>query len=891
VPVPSPVSVTNPRDWVVPAADVLLADGTIAVIRTLRPDDREAVLDLHENVSQDTLRLRFFTANRNAGRDYVAHLFDDANSKSAALVALIRGRVAGLGTAEVLGDDRAEVAFLVSDQDRGRGLGGLLLEHLAAVGRAHGVTRFEAEVLAENYGMLRVFRGAGFAVSRRSQEGEISVELRTDVSAAALDAADRREWRSEARSLRPLLSPESVAVVGVRRSEGGLGRAVLNAISDGSYAGRLSVVHPAAEAENYVVAGLPAYPSVSAIPDPVDLVVVVVPPDQVADVMADACAAGVGAAIIVSSGFAGDGQPLGRGLLELARAHSVRVVGPNSQGVLSHGTSTLNTTFARALPEPGGLAIATQSGGVGFTLLDLARDLGVGVHSFVSLGAKLDVSSNDVLAAWGEDAHVTVAGLHLESFGNALKFARTARRFAERKPLLAVVGGRGVGRGNVGVDALFAQAGVIACRSAAELTETAAVLIQQPLPAGYRVAVVTNAGGMGVLTADLARGEGLAVPVLTPELREALGDAAPSISTRNPVDLGADVSPESVEATVRRMLHTDEVDALVVVLVPTSLADPLGLLEATRAASASAGKPVLVVASDIASHPKMDGLTVLRTPEAAVGALARAMRYASWRSVPADELAPGVLARATAARELASSRLVAGRGRAEWLPGDTAAELLAPYGITLVGVAAHGRDGARKAAREVGFPVVVKVADTDVLHKTDRGLVRVGLTSGDEVAAAVAEFAAELGTPEGEVAVLVQPVVDGVEVSCSVLRDDTFGPLVRVASGGIASDLLHDEVHLLPPVAPSDAAKALRGLRLWPLLDGFRGTPRVDVDALEALVLAVAQLAVDVPQLGRLDLNPVFARADGVHCVDVKVLLAPAEALDAGIPRRLRPLS
>ncbi len=870
---------------------MLLADGSIGVIRRVTPDDRDAVLALHEGVSQDTLRLRFFTASPVAGSQYVAHLFDPANTDSVALLAVVRGRVAGLATAELLADDRAEVAFLVSDDDRGRGLGSLLLEHLAALCREHGVTRFEAEVLADNYGMLRVFRGAGFAVSRRTAEGEVSVELRTDVSAAALDAADRREWRSEALSLRPLLAPASVAVVGVRRTPGGLGRAVLDAIREGGYTGRLSVVHPEADA----VAGLPAHRSVAAIPEPVDLVVVVVPAAGVAEVMTDACAAGVGAAIIVSSGFTGSaGHSAERALLELARAHSVRVVGPNSQGVLSHAeASTLNTTFARAVPASGGLAVASQSGGVGFTLLDLAGDLGVGVRSFVSLGAKLDVSSNDLLAAWGDDEQVTVGGLYLESFGNALKFARTARRFAERKPLLAVVGGRagGPGRvGAVGVDALFAQAGVIGCRSAAELVETAAVLDQQPLPAGYRVGVVTNAGGMGVLAADLADAEGLAVPALSPGLQDALRAVVPLVDAGNPVDLGADVAPSSLEAAARTLLESDETDAVVVVLVPTSLADPAALLEATRSAASGAAKPVVVVASGGVGRPP--GLTVFRTAEAAIGALARAMRYAAWRRVPVDELPEGVGMQASSARAWATERLAGRGGTGEWLPAEAADELLASYGIEHVGTAARGAAEARAVADDLGYPVVVKVADTGVLHKTDRGLVRVGLSSADAVAEAVAAFAAELGVDsESEVEVRVQPVVRGVEVACSVVRDEVFGPLVRVAAGGIASDVLQDEVHLLPPVAPSDAARALRGLRLWPLLDGFRGTARVDVDALEALVVAAARLAVDVPQVAHLDLNPVFVGPDGLYCVDVKLLLQPAEALDVGVPRRLRPLS
>jgi acyl-CoA synthetase (NDP forming)/GNAT superfamily N-acetyltransferase len=873
----------NPREWTVEPADVLLIDGSIAVVRPLEAADRDALLDLHENVSDDTLRLRFFTTSREAGRRYVDHLFDPANQRSAALVAVVRGRIAGLATAEVLTADRAEVAFLVSDQDHGRGLGSLLLEHLAALCRAHGVTRFDAEVLADNQGMLRVFRGAGFAISRRTEMGEVTVELRTDVSAAALDAADRREWRAEAQSLRPLLAPRSVAVVGVRREDSGVGRAVLAAIRSGGYAGRLCVVHP----EGTQVAGLATYPSLADVPGQVDLVVVAVPADRVAAVMTDVCAVGAGAAVIVSSGFAGPGQPVGRGLLEQARAHSVRVVGPNSQGVLSRTENgTLNATFARELPPAGGLAVAAQSGGVGLTVLDLARGQGVGVHSFVSLGAKVDVSSNDLLAAWGEDDRVAAGALYVESFGNALKFARTARRFAERKPLLAVAGGAAASEG---VTAVFAQAGVISCRGAADIAEAAAVLTQQPLPGGFRVGVVTNAGGMGVLAAGMATGEGLSVPSLSSGLAASLGSAVPLVGAGNPVDVGADVTPSSLSAALSLLLSSGEVDAALVTLVPSVLADPVALRAAVAATAVAAGKPVVVVASDVRTDEVVPGLTAYRTPLVAVIALARAMRYAAWRRVSADEAPPVDVPRASASRALASGRLAARGGEPEWLPDEAAASLLAAYGVGLVGAAARGPAAAAEAAASLGWPVVVKVADPAVRHRTDRGLVRLGLTSVDSVAAAVADFAAELGVDDSSLEVRVQPVVSGVELAVGMVRDETYGPLVRVAAGGVATDLLHDEVHLLAPVSPADAGRALRGLRTWPLLDGVRGLSRVDVGALEALVVAVGRLAVDVPEVAVVDLNPVLASPDGVHCVDVKVLLSPAEYVDVGFPRRLRP--
>lgn len=880
-------------------ADVLLVDGSVAVVRPLRSDDRAALLALHDEVGLESLRLRFFSASRASGHAYVDHLLADHRAGQVIALGLWLDRsLVGIATAERFGDE-AEVAFLVADPMHGHGVGMLLLEHLAAAARLVGVNRFSAEVLAENGAMMRVFLDAGFGVSRHLERGVVTVEMDTHVSEAALLAADTRESRAEAASLTALLRPGRVAVVGARRDGTGVGAAVIDSIVEGGFRGELVVIHPSATA----IGGVPAYPSFQDLPGPVDLVMVAVPPERVIRCVEQAAEAGARAAVVITSGFAemgGEGVTLQRELARAARAQDIRVVGPNCLGLLDNQPDVrLAATFAGSSPPPGGLAIASQSGGVGIVVLDLAHRLGLGVGHFVSLGNKADVSSNDLLAAWLDDPEVTAAALYLESFGNPAKFARVARRFAERKPLLAVMGGRSGGGQRAGashtaaaatpsvrVDALFVQAGVISCRDAEELTETALMLADQPLPDGPRVAVLGNAGGLGVLAADAASRHGLEVPALSPELRARIGEhVSGTVGTTNPVDAGAGGGAEALGHITAELLDSDEVDAVLVVLVSTRTLEPTATLASIcRARLEHPGKPLLMVLLGGLATPPLPGVTVLPSVESAVRTLGHAVAYAAWREAPrtfARVTEPG---RLTRVRQWVSTHL-AGAGPG-WLGPVEAAALLAPYDVTPTGVVALGPEAAAAAAAGVGLPVAVKVADPDVVHKTDRGLVRPGVTTLDDVRSAVQQFAHEVADPD--VPVLVQPMVGGTEIALGVVRDPALGPLVMVAAGGTATDLWDDRALLLAPVSAQDAARALRSLRIWPLLAGYRGSEPADEQQLVDLIVALGCLAVDVPELAEVDLNPVMATPDGASLVDVKIRLDRGTAVDAGVPRRLR---
>jgi acyl-CoA synthetase (NDP forming)/GNAT superfamily N-acetyltransferase len=884
--------------------DVLLSDGTIAAIRALTPRDHDALIALHEQVSDDNIRNRFFALSRDAGRKYVEHLAQADAQTVLTLVAQVGDDVVAVASGEVFEADTAEVSFLVADKAHGLGLGTILLEHLAAIARDRGIRRFVAEVLVDNRPMLGVLKDAGFDVDRRFADGVVTLRLSTAATTAAIDAADRRECLSEARSLRPMLEPRSVALIGVRRSCEGVGAAVLSAVLQGGFTGEVSVVHP----DSDEIGGVSAYPSVAAIGHPVDLAVIAVPAAKAVAAVREAAEAGTRVAVVLSSGFGEigpDGSRLQHAMVTAARRHSMRVVGPNCLGLMATQPETrLNATFTPDLPSAGGLAIASQSGGVGIALIDLAREAGLGLGFFVSLGNKADVSGNDLLAAWMDDKRVDAAVLYLESFGNPQKFARLARRFAERKPLLAVVGGRSVGgqragashtaasaAPGVGVDALFAQAGVIGCSSLGSVVSAARLLIGQPLPSGPRVGIVGNAGGLGVLAADAATASGLSVPELSIALRRRLEErGGGSAGVSNPVDLGAGAGVEDFMFSLDALLASHEVDAVLGIVTGTAVTDVSALFGSLRERrTQSLAKPLLLVAIGAVEVPPSDGgaWTRFRTVEDATEALGHAVRYAAWRNSPRGPPVTDDPETAEQGRGIAAAAMLTGSTDG-WQPVSVVRELLGCFGIDApTGALASGGSEAVAAAERIGYPVVVKVADPSVLHKTDRGLVRTGIASKADVADAVAAFEAELGVSLPEV--LVQPeVADGVEVAVGVVRDRNFGPLVMVAAGGVAIDVWADRVFLMPPITDGDAARAVRALRIWPLLAGYRGSPPTDVTALEGLITQVGRLSTEVPHVVELDLNPVILGPTGTACVDAKLRLQVPSVLDGGVPRRLR---
>lgn len=891
-------------------ADVVLADGGTVHLRPRRDDDHRAIIDLYAHMSDHSRYLRFAgpTTSDRAGELESKATVDLDHHFS--VVAELGDRLVGVAGYFREDADRAEVAFAVADDQQGRGLGTIMLEYLAAAALEHGIHQFVAWVLSGNQKMLKVFRSAGFEIHKTSDGGTVEITFDIAPTPGSIAARQAREHSAEATSIARLLRPRSIAVIGANRDAGSIGHAVFRNLIDGEFTGPVYPVNP----NTGSVAGVRAYPSVEAIPDPIDLAIIITPAATVLDVVDECGRAGVGGLVVISAGFAEvtGGRERERAMVTLARRNGMRVIGPNCMGVLNTATDVrMNASFTPYRARPGRVAFASQSGGLGIALLGRGAARGLGISAFVSMGNKADVSSNDLIQYWEEDPDTDVILLYLESFGNPGKFARLARRISRKKPIVAVksgrtpAGARGAGSHtaalaapDVAVDALFGQAGVVRVDTLEELFDTAMLLAHQPLPTGRRVAIVSNGGGPGVLAADACVARGLEVPELSPATRTRLAEqTSPDAALRNPVDLVADAHGPMFEHALRVLLDDDEIDAVIVIFVPPLVTDVDEVAAAIVAATdrPAPAKPVLGCFLDPEGrrdldHPGGGGrIPTFAYPEAAAVALDRAARLAEWRARPEGTVPvlPGIdLARVRAVVD----RELAGHPEGVWLPIDTARALLEHVGVSVVATEwVDDVDRAVAAAERLGYPVVLKAGDPTIVHKADVGGVRLGLRSADDVRLAFAEMRATLGDAMG--GAVVQPLVPaGIETIVGVTRDQVFGSLVLFGMGGFAAELTRDTALRIVPVTDQDAHDLVRSLRSSPLFFGYRNTPPVDVDALEGLLVRVGLLAEHVPEIAELDCNPVIVSPDGAIVVDLKVHLAPHTPDAPEGLRRLRPI-
>jgi acyl-CoA synthetase (NDP forming)/GNAT superfamily N-acetyltransferase len=874
--------------------DVLLRDGGIAHLRALVPGDRAALHELVDATSERSAFLRFFTGGRGTAHAYVDRICA-AGHPVHALVALVGGRLVAVAEFEPVGDGAsAEVGVLLDDVVHGRGLGTLLLEHLAVWAAESGAAELVADVLAGNRAMLQVLADLGLETTRESVDGEIRVRVALHPTSALLARIERREHEAEVASLTRLLSPRSVAVIGAGRDPSGIGHQVLANLVDGGFPGPVYPVNPHATQ----VAGLRAYADLREISGPVDLAVVATPAAAVLGVARHCAEHGVRGLVVVSAGFAeAGGKADERTLLAICREAGMRLVGPNCLGIVNT-TAHLNASFLPGSPPPGRMGLMSQSGAVAAALIDRAASLGVGVSSFVSVGNKADVSGNDLLEYWEDDPGTDVIAMYLESFGNPLRFGRITRRLGRRKPILVVKSGRSAAGDravrshtaaaatpDVAVDALLSASGVIRLESVRDLLDTARLLTEQPLPAGPRVAIVGNSGGPEALTADACEQAGLRVPALSPATQDRLRSRAPASSALgNPVDLTAGATAEQIGAAVEAVLADPDIDSVLVVYTPPFGSGPVQTRQAIAVAAAGADKPVLAC---VMGHDGVTGgVPEYAFPEQAVHALRRVADYVRWRARPL----------AAADLTFAPDPAVAGTVRAElrerpeggWLGQAAIARLLGHYGIDLATtVAAGSPEAAAEATARTGLPAVLKATGPDLVHKSDVGAVALDLRTPEQVADAYRRMAHDIG--RAMTGAIVQPMArDGVEIIVGGVRHPAFGPLLMVGMGGVTAELLADRSFRVPPVALQDAADMIGELRCAPLLSGYRGRPKTDVAALERQIVAVGRFLDQVPEAAELDLNPVIVTPDGALTVDARVRLAPATPSPSPFRRRLR---
>ncbi|MGH2819073.1 MAG: GNAT family N-acetyltransferase [Actinomycetota bacterium] len=879
-------------------ADVPLRDGSTVRIRPVRPDDYEALHGFLSELSGTSRWFRFFSGSPNL--EQAARWAADVDYESRyGLMARAGAEVLGHAAYQVVDGDRAEVAFAVADRVQGRGVGTILLGHLAEAAADGGVAVFEAEVLPENHKMIGVFRESGFPVKMRLEPGVIRVEFPTSITAEGLQRFERREQMASVAAMRNFLSPRSVAVIGASRTRGTIGGEVFHNLLDASFNGPVYPVNPKAE----VVQSVAAYPSVTEIPGPVDLGVIVVPAEGVLEVAGDCARKGVKTLVVISAGFSEigeDGIVRQRRLLEICRDSGMRLIGPNCMGILNTaGEVRLNATFAPRFPPAGRVGFLSQSGALGLAVIDYAQQLSLGLSSFVSVGNKADISGNDLIQYWEDDEDTDLILLYLESFGNPRKFGRLSQRVGKSKPIVVVKSGRTsagaratgshtgalIAASDVTVDALFRQAGVIRTDTLAELFDVASLLANQPPPRGRRVGILTNAGGPGILCADACEAHGLEVGELPAEVRAELSSfLPPEASLTNPVDMIASASAEDYRRSISVMASSEAIDAIVVIFIPPLVTLAEDVARAIRTAVVQLPKPLPVLSVFMSAHGVPDELRAADVripsyafPEDAARALARVVDHGIWREQRETESPSlGGFRRDEAAAVIASGLSDAPR----WLNPEEVARLFDCYGLPLAEwrVVATPEEAGEAAASLKG-PVALKAVSSTLIHKSDVGGVRLDLAGGPEVSQAARDIEDGMGRIGHALdGFLVQQMVPmGVEMLVGVVHDQSFGPVVACGAGGVAVELLKDVQVRLTPLSERDAEQMIRSLATFPLLDGYRGAPRADVEGLKELLLRVGALVEEHPEIVEMDCNPVKVTPEGAVIVDARVRVQRSE--------------
>ncbi|HLN58836.1 MAG TPA: GNAT family N-acetyltransferase [Thermoanaerobaculia bacterium] len=887
---------------------LILRDGSSAFIRLSEPGDRDALREFFHQLSPLSKRRRFFSSGDPA-ETLLERQCDSSNPRSQLTLIVNRivegeSRIIATGSYVARDETTAEVAFAVDDEFQGKGLGGLLLERLALLAVRNGFVRFWALTRVENQLMLETFRKSGFPLHSKVEDECVEIDFSVAPSEDSVNRSEVRDRVFTTASLLPIFRPKSIAFIGASRDTTSLGGRILDSLTRSGFQGPISAVNPNTDR----VGTLTTYPSARAIPQGSDLAIVAIPRDQVLTAVDDCAAVGIRAVVVITAGFAEadeEGRALQEKLLARVRGHGMRMVGPNSMGLLNADPGVrLNASLFRDLPPHGKVAMSSPSGALGLAMLALAEHRQLGVSTFVNTGNKADVSGNDLLQYWQGDDATRIILLYVESFGNPRRFARVARGLSRSKPIVVVKAERSgadpeaarpglpvfIARHDP-VNAFFRQTGVIRAETLDEMFDIAAALDNQPLPAGRRVAILSDGGGPGVLCASACRAARLSVSSFSESTTKRLAAFLSSSTTiGNPLELAFPSPPDAYARAVETLLSAPEVDALIAIHTPLDSNGSDAVLEEIRRgttagrAAAGSGKPILacLVARGGGGAPIAlpgDNIPTYAFPESAARVLGKVAAYAEWRAGPLgvipdfDDIDPA------SAREICR-KVIEERG-GDWLSVEEARSVLAAMHLMVAaGGLARSAGDAAQLARTIGFPVVVKLASRRS-QRLEKGLIHLNLA--DEAAVERAFEAirrpVEAGDgPEAMEGVLVQPMVaSNVEVMVSMAEDPSYGPLIAFGLGGVHVELIADVGVRVTPLTDRAAAAMVQEIRGYPLLEGYRGHPPADVPAIHDVLLRVSRLVEEVPEIAELVLSPIFVGAPGEGCRigDSRIRVAP----------------
>jgi acyl-CoA synthetase (NDP forming)/GNAT superfamily N-acetyltransferase len=869
------------KEW---EGDAVLSDGATVHVRPIRPDDGERLVALHGRLSKQSQYFRFFSPKPRLTDKEVDRFVNVDFVDRAALVATLGDDIIGVARYDRWpGRNEAEVAFTVDDVHQGRGISTLLLEHLSAVARQRGITRFTAEVLPDNRPMLSVFRRAGFEMTSRYNEGVVDVAFDIVPTEQFLETVEHREHRAASRSINRLLNPRSIAVIGASDRVGSVGRAVFRNLLTWGFDGPVYPVNPSVPH----VASVPAYASVIDIPDDVHVAIVAVPRDEVFGVVEQCADKRVRGVIVISTGFT-DGGPGGvaeeRRLVEFARGRGLRLIGPASMGIIvARPGNVLYASIATAKVRPGNVAISLQSGPLGTAMLELAYRLGVGITSLVSLGNKADVSANDLLVHWEDDAQTDVVLLYTESFGNPRRFGRIARRVSQRKPIVVVKANR-ADSSDVAAEALYQQAGVIRVDTVRGLFDVGRVLACQPLPNGSRVAVVANAEAPAVLAADGLEAAGLHVAELSEATRARLTANLPGcVTVGRAVDLTFRATADQYRMALNAVLAEDDVDAIIVVHAPPLAGAVDDVAAAIDETADAAGKPVLAVVlgqddGPLDGHPRVPAFAF---PESAAAVLGRVARDAAWgRRGRGPEVLPE-LVDLDAARRVVGGVLADSPGGALLGVADTMV-LLDAAGVPFAPArTVRSVEEAVAAGDALGYPVGLKATGLTRRARSESGGVALDIQGADGLRTTYDRMVRALGVAMNE-AVVQRMVPGGADTIVAVDNHPSFGPVVSFGLGGAFADAIGDRAVRALPLTDLDAEDLVRSSR------AFRAIEMVgsDTGAIADVLCRVGYLVDNVPEIDGLVLNPLLVSPAGACVVDARVRVAPVVASPYDVPLR-----